>query len=71
VKRKLGNYTPLGAPEEADLRIVAREFDASLAPIAARAIRAREEANRARKPADKVRSVADRVSRTLKRLLRR
>jgi hypothetical protein len=71
VRRKLGNYTPLGAPEDADLRIVAREFDESAAPIAARAIRAREEANRPRTPSEKARSVADHVSRTLKRLLKR
>lgn len=72
VRRKLGNYTPLGAPEDADLKIVAREFvDESTAPLAARAVRAREEANRPRKPSEKVRSVADHVSRTLKRLLKR
>jgi hypothetical protein len=76
VRRKPGSYTPLGAPEEKDVRIVAREFEESSTPLAARAMRAHEEANRDRTPGDrpagkKGGSVADQVSRTLKRLLKR
>jgi len=68
---KPGKYTPLGAPEDAGTRIIAREFDTSLAPRAERAMRAREQANREPSATDKARSVAEHVSRTLRRLLKR
>ncbi|MEJ0040200.1 MAG: hypothetical protein WDO68_29915 [Gammaproteobacteria bacterium] len=64
VRRKLGNYTPLGSPQDEELRIVERAFDQTIAPLAARAIRSREEANRPRTPKEKLRDV-------LKKLLRR
>jgi hypothetical protein len=71
VKRRLGNYTPLGSPEDAQMRIVEREFDQTVAPLAARAIRSREEATRPRSPGEKARTLAGHLSRTLKRLLKR
>jgi hypothetical protein len=71
VKRRLGNYTPLGAIEDAKLRIVEREFDQTMTPLAARAIRTREEAVRPRTPKEKVGMLSDHVRKTLRRLLKR
>ena len=71
VRRRLGNYTPLGAPEDEQLRIVEREFDQTMAPLAARAIRTREEATRPRTSKEKAHLLAGRLSVTLKRLLKR
>jgi len=71
VKRRLGNYTPLGSPDDSALRIVEREFDHSAAPLAARAIRTREEANRPRTPSEKAKGLATHLSNSLKRLLKR
>lgn len=71
VRRKLGNYTPLGAPEDEQMRIVEREFDQTAAPLAARAIRAREEATRPRSQKEKLGTLAGSLSDTLKRLLKR
>jgi hypothetical protein len=71
VKRRLGNYTPLGSPDDAQMRIVEREFDHSAAPLASRAIRTREEAARPRTPKEKAKSLATHLSNRLKRLLKR
>lgn len=71
VRRKLGNYTPLGAPEDEQLRIVEREFDRTAAPLAARAIRAREEATRPRSQKEKLGTLTSSLKDTLKRLLKR
>jgi hypothetical protein len=71
VRRRLGNYTPLGAPEDEQMRIVEREFDQAMAPLAARAIRTREEASRPRTSGEKAKLLAGQVSRTLRRLLKR
>ena len=71
VRRKLGNYTPLGAPEDEQLRIVEREFDQTMAPLAARAIRSREEASRPRTPKEKLETIASHVRKTLQRFLKR
>jgi hypothetical protein len=71
VRRRLGNYTPLGAPEDEQLRIVERAFDQTMAPLAARAIRTREEASRPRTPTEKVGLLGARIRRTLRRLLKR
>ncbi len=71
VKRRLGNYTPLGSPEDSQMRIVEREFDHSAAPLASRAIRTREEAARPRTPAEKAKLLAAQLSNRLKRLLKR
>jgi hypothetical protein len=72
VRRQLGNYTPLGAQEKDEqLRIVEREFDQTMAPLAARAMRTREEANRPRTSGEKAKLLAGHLSRTLKRLLKR
>jgi DNA-binding response OmpR family regulator len=70
VKRRLGNYTPLGSPDE-QMRIVEREFDRSAAPLAARAMRAREEATRPRSSAEKAKVLAAHLSNTLRRILKR
>jgi hypothetical protein len=71
VRRRLGNYTPLGAPEDEQMRIVERTFDQTMAPLAARAIRTREEASRPRTSGEKARLFAGQLSRTLRRLLKR
>jgi hypothetical protein len=71
VRRKLGNYTPLGAPEDEQLRIVEREFDQTMAPLAARAIRSREEAVRPRTPKEKATTLANHIRDRLKRLLKK
>jgi hypothetical protein len=71
VRRKLGNYTPLGAPEDEQLRIVERQFDQTMAPLAAKAIRSREEASRAAKPKEKLGTLTTHLRDTLKRLLKR
>jgi hypothetical protein len=71
VRRKLGNYTPLGSPEDAPLRIVQREFDRTAAPLAARALRTREEASRPRTRKEKLGALATHLRATLRRLLRR
>jgi DNA-binding NarL/FixJ family response regulator len=71
VRRKLGNYTPLGAPEDEKLRIVERQFDQTIAPLAARAIRSREEATRPRTQKEKLGTLATHLRDTLKRLLKR
>lgn len=71
VRRKLGNYTPLGAPDDEQLRIVEREFDRTAAPLAARAIRAREEATRPRSQKEKLGTLTSSLKDTLKRLLKR
>jgi hypothetical protein len=71
VRRRLGNYTPLGAPEDEQLRIVEREFDQTVAPLAARAIRTREEASRPRTSSEKAKHLAGQLSDRLKRLLKR
>jgi len=72
VRRKLGNYTPLGAPEDDEpLRIVEREFDQTVAPLAARAIRTREEASRPKTPGEKLTLLAAHMRKTVCRLLKR
>ncbi len=71
VRRKLGNYTPLGAPEDEKMRIVEREFDRTIAPLAARAMRAREEASRPPPQKEKLGSMTTHLRNTLKRLLKR
>jgi CheY-like chemotaxis protein len=71
VRRKLGNYTPLGAPEDEQMRIVERQFDQTIAPLAARAIRSREEATRPRTPREKLNTLTTLLKETLKKLLRR
>jgi hypothetical protein len=71
VRRKLGNYTPLGAPEDEQLRIVERQFDQTIAPLAARAIRSREEATRPRTSKEKLGTLAAALRAILKRLLKR
>jgi hypothetical protein len=71
VRRKLGNYTPLGSPEDEQLRIVQREFDETAAPLAARAIRSREEASRPRTHKEKLSTLATHLRDTLKKLLKR
>ncbi len=71
VRRKLGNYTPLGAPEDAQMRIVEREFDQTMAPLAARAIRTREEATRTRTPKEKLALMMNPLREVLRRLLGR
>jgi hypothetical protein len=71
VRRRLGQYTPLGAPEDEPLRIVEREFDQAMAPLAARAIRTREEANRPKSPAEKLGVVANHLGKKLRRLLKK
>ena len=72
VKRRLGNYTPLGAPEDdAQLRIVEREFDQTMAPLAARAIRNREEANRTKTPQEKAKSLAGNLGKSLRKLIKK
>ena len=71
VRRNLGNYTPLGAPEDEQLRIVEREFDHTVAPLAARAIRTREEASRPRTPKEKIGMLANHIRERLRRLLKR
>lgn len=71
VRRRLGDYTPLGAPEEDKLRIIERGFDRDIAPLAARAIRTRAEANRPKSRAEKLSQLAARLRRTLARLLGR
>jgi hypothetical protein len=71
VRRKLGNYTPLGSPEDKALRIVERQFDQTVAPLAARAIRTREEASRPRTPKEKLGTLTTLLRDALKKLLRR
>jgi hypothetical protein len=71
VRRKLGNYTPLGSPEDEQLRIVQREFDQTAAPLAARAIRSREAAARPRTPKEKLGTLTTHLRDTLKKLLKR
>ena len=71
VRRKLGNYTPLGSPEDEQMRIVQREFDETAAPLAARAIRTREEANRPRTHKEKLGTLATHLRDSLKNLLKR
>jgi CheY-like chemotaxis protein len=71
VRRKLGNYTPLGAPADEKMRIVEREFDRTVAPLADRAMRAREEAVRPRSQKEKLGTLANHLSETLKKLLKR
>jgi hypothetical protein len=72
VKRRLGNYTPLGA-QQADekLRIVEREFDQTMAPLAARAIRIREEANRAKTPQEKAKTIAGQLGKSLRKFIKK
>ena len=72
VRRKLGNYTRLGAQEDDEqLRIVEREFDQTVAPLAARAIRTREESSRPRTPGEKLTLLATHMRKTVRRLLKR
>jgi hypothetical protein len=71
VRRKLGNYTPLGSPDDDQLRIVQREFDRTAAPLAARALRMREEANRPRTGKEKLDTLTTHLRDTLKKLLKR
>lgn len=71
IRRKLGNYTPLGAPEDEKMRIVEREFDRTIAPLAARALRAREEASRPRSQKEKLGTLTSHLRDTLNRLLKR
>jgi hypothetical protein len=71
VGRKLGNYTPLGSPDDESLRIVEREFDETIAPLAARAIRTRAEATRPRTPTEKLGELTTHLRDGLKRLLKR
>ena len=71
VRRKLGNYTPLGSPEDEPLRIVQREFDQTAAPLAARAIRSRVEATRPRTPKEKLGALATHLRDTFRKLLGR
>jgi DNA-binding NarL/FixJ family response regulator len=71
VRRKLGNYTPLGAPEDKALRIVERQFDQTIAPLAAKAIRSREEAIRPRTQKEKLGTLKSHLTDALKRLLKR
>ena len=71
VRRKLGNYTPLGTADDEQLRIVEREFDQTVAPLAARAIRTREEANRPRSVREKFGTLASQLGEKLRRLLKR
>lgn len=71
VRRKLGNYTPLGAPEDKQLRIVERQFDQTIAPMAAKAIRSREEASRPRTQKEKLGTLKSHLTDALKRLLKR
>jgi DNA-binding NarL/FixJ family response regulator len=71
VRRKLGNYTPLGAPEDKALRIVERQFDQTIAPLAAKAIRSREEATRPRTQKEKLGTLTSHLRDALKRLLKR
>lgn len=71
VKRRLGNYTPLGAPDDEQLRIVEREFDQDMAPLAARAIRNREEANRAKTPQEKAKTIAGQLGKSLRKLIKK
>jgi len=71
VRRKLGNYTPLGAVEDKELRIIERQFDQTIAPLAARAIRSREEAARPRSSGEKLGTLGASLKATLKRLLKR
>ena len=53
------------------MRIVQREFDQTGAPLAARAIRTREEATRPRSSKEKLGTLAASLRQTLKKLLRR
>jgi len=71
VRRKLGNYTPLGAPEDEQLRIVERQFDQTMAPLAAKAIRSREEASRPRTQKEKLGTLTTSLRDALKRLLKK
>ena len=71
VRRKLGNYTPLGAVEDEQLRIVERQFDQTIAPLAAKAIRSREEASRPRTQKEKLGTLRSHLTDALKRLLKR
>ena len=71
MRRNLGNYTPLGTADDEQLRIVEREFDQTVAPLAARAIRTREEASRPRTPKERVGLLANHIRDTLRRLLKR
>jgi DNA-binding NarL/FixJ family response regulator len=71
VKRKLGNYTPLGAPGDDTPRIVEREFDRTIAPLAARAMRQREEAERPRTQKEKLGTLTTHLTDRLKNLLKR
>jgi hypothetical protein len=71
VRRKLGNYTPLGSPEDGAPRIVERQFDRTIAPLAARAIRSREEAARPRTPTEKLGRLTTLLRDALKKLLER
>jgi DNA-binding NarL/FixJ family response regulator len=71
VRRNLGNYTPLGTADDEQLRIVEREFDQTVAPLAARAIRTREEASRPRTSKERVGLLANHIRDTLRRLLKR
>ena len=71
MRRKLGNYTPLGTADDEQLRIVEREFDQTVAPLAARAIRTREEANRPRSVKEKFGTLASQLGEKLRRLLKR
>ena len=67
----MGNYTPLGSAEDAQLRIVEREFDQTIAPLAARAIRNREEANRAKSPQEKAKTIAGQLGKSLRKLIKK
>jgi hypothetical protein len=71
IRRKLGNYTPLGSPEDGALRIVERQFDRTIAPLAARAIRSREEAARPRTRTEKLGRLTTLLRDALKKLLER
>ena len=72
MKRRLGNYTPLGAPQDDEkLRIVEREFDQTMAPLAARAIRMREEANRTKTPQEKAKTIAGQLGKSLRKLIKK
>jgi DNA-binding NarL/FixJ family response regulator len=69
--RRFGRYTPLGSPDHEQLRIISRKFDETLAPLAARAIRTREEARRPRTPTEKLGVLTGHLRDSLKRLLKR
>ena len=71
VRRKLGNYTPLGTADDEQLRIVERQFDQTVAPLAARAIRSREEATRPRTLKEKLNTLTTLLRDALKKLLKR